>query len=513
MANVKERIDSFYKGMSEDPRSQDLKSFFLSFNFDTFSNENKLTPMRNTEDDSTNSAGTKANCSIRKFLFGTGGFYGLGRISAASPLVKIYQKTGGSIAGTWQASSNGEASSKGVNYEMFLQYKTFLYMFAASRYIAAFDTGGGAFNETAVDLTSATYRSQGLVTSDDLLLVPYDNKIAVKDGGTTATDNWETARLTLPSIYTIVDLEEFGSLVAITCKSTSANQNTGKVFLWDKVSPDVTEVIEMGDGMPILSANLGGELITVLVTPDGSASFALLNNFVVRKYIGGRSSEVLFAIPTETYISGAIGVSLTNKVRDNSGVSFGCDFKLDGVNRINIIKLGKLKAGFPLALSVLTNPNNDTQPTSLEGMYKIGDYYWFAMNADGSVVRTNDNNLYTALATIITQKINGENRYKGISMRDKQLKMAGITCPPLPTGATITLSYRVNATTSWTKIFDYTTANGMVRQAGVDAAGDDFLNFKEIQFKVEIDGSTNTTPGELLSIDFEYEILGADIDD
>lgn len=515
--SIKGRINSWYTGLSEDFRIQDLSSYQYSVGFDIFANYKKLTPILNTEDDSTNSGGSKGDCAIHRFLSVGGNLYGYGRKSAASPVTKIYIKNGGMIAGSWQAATNGEATVDTPTYQSFISYHNWIYGYQGLRYIWAFSVAGSAFQEHAFDLTSMTIGAQGIVTSNDLLLMPHDNKIAVKDGGTSYNDNWEAARLTLPSAYTIMDLEEFGSLIAITCKPTNASEVNSKVFLWDGVSPDISESIDLGEGIALLSATIDGELYSVIVSPEAGNNVSVNNSIIVRKYLGGKSSEVTQLIPTESFISQSS--PLTSKMKDGNGVSWVMDAKLNATNTLTLFKLAKKKSGYPVALSSHMNPSNDTQASSVEGAYKLGSYYFFAINADGTVVRTNDNATYTATAIFISQKINGEflhvsasRSMRGImvgqSRFDKVLKWAGITCPPLPAGSTISLYYRTDATTSWTKIFDYTTTNGQVYQQGIDASGADFINFKEIQFKLTTVGGTSL-PAEWCSIDYEYELLTA----
>ena len=489
--------------MSGDVRSQDFSSFFLSIHNDLFNGETKVTPFRSVEDNTTD--GT--NTVIQKFLFANSKLYGMGRVSSGSDLIKIYEKSGDVITTGWTASANGASSGRATSPRVFVAYKggassTFLYGFdGGASVIWAYDTAGGAgaFKETALSV-SHTVGSFGLVTSDDLLLMAYDNKIAVKDGGTAHNDNWEAARLTLPANFRIVDLEEHGSFVAITCISLSSSLANSVTFLWDKVSPDVFEPINIGSGEGILSASIDGELL-IVATSQGSAK-ALRNKLVLRKYIGGRSSEVLQEIDTEGAIS-SLGYGL--KVKDGNRMSFVVSTTIDGVARNNMWTIGRLKPGLPFRLTMSQNLNNDTQPTSVDGVFKYGGYYFFAING-GTVTRTNNDDAYTATSTHITQKINGESRLEGASRFNKVLKWAGITCPPLPAGSSLVLAYRVNETTSWTTIFTLTTANALAYQQGIDAAGADFLQFKEIQFKLTTTGGT-ALPADWSSIDFEYEIL------
>ncbi len=503
--SIKERIASWVGGMSWDVRNPDLSSFFLSINNDIFSHPKRVTPFRSTEDNTTDGS----NTVIIRFLFANSKLYGLGQASSVSTVTKLYTKASDQIGDAWTAAANGADGAGANNGGCFINYKggastTYLYGGAAGTRLWAYDVAGGvgAFNATAVSITYTRLR-QAIVTSDDLLLVPYDNKIAVKDGGTSYNDNWETARLTLPADLYISDLEEIGTLVAITCRPVNSLERRSIVYLWDKVSPDVSEAIEIGEGDGQAAFNIDGELY--ILTTKNNTNF-LNSSITLRRYIGNKSSKEVQRVDTESYITDTTWGIGSTKVKDNNTYTFVLGSVLDGTTRINTWQVGRVTPDGPVVLTMSRSLNNNTQPTGVQASYKVGSYYFYAINGDGTVKRTNNDNAYTATSTYITQKINGENRVEGASRFDKQLKWAGITCPPLPAGSTISLYYRVNATTSWTKIFDFTTADGLAYQQGITAAGADFLNFKELQFKIETTGGT-ALPAEFSSLDFEYDIL------
>ncbi len=512
MASIKGTIDAWFKGMSDDPRIQDMQSYVLSIHNDVFSSLKRVIPFRNTEDNTTDGN----NFRIRRFLYYNNKLYALGQVSSADTNAKIYEKASNNITDAWTASGNGGdtsggASSAAFDASVFIQYKGFFYWPSIGTRISAYDpAGAGAMHGAGGAAASITYTNAACaIVANDLLLIAYDNKVAVKDGGSSYNDNWESARLTLPSNYAIKDMEQYGSLVAITCSPTNDNENNSVVFLWDTVSPDVTEVIDIGEGNGLLAANLGGELYALIKT-TGNSGFT--NNLILRRYIGGKTSEIVATIPTESTINEPThGISCT-KVRESDRVSFVLQTTIDGTARFNQWTIGRKKGGYPVAITMAQEIAQATQPTTVEGMFKMGSYWFFAYNAGtaGTVVRTNNDNAYTSTSTFITQKINGEEKAMGASKYRKQLKAIAMNMPPLPTGSTISLYHRVDATTSWTKIFDLTTANTLVKMAGTYSDGTDFSNGYEHQFKVETTGGT-ALPAEWSSIEYNMDILDADI--
>lgn len=478
--------------MSGDVRIQDLDFYQVSVNFDNFTNPKKSTPYRSTEDDTTD--GT--NQIIKRGLYYGSKLYGLGRVSSVSNVTKIYEKSSNIITDAWTASTSGNDASGTTESACFIQYQGFLFGFANGTRIWAYNVAAPAFTATALSVTGYTNPAQGIVTGDDLLLIPYDNKIAVKDGGSDATSNWETARLTLPSTLKIMDIEEWGDQVAIVCAPVTAENTHSYLYIWNKVDADIQIRVDLGEGLAQLVGDVDGELCIVMLV---GTTNGFKGKLVVKRFLGGVATQIVKEIEADDT---SITLPRTTKVKDQNRLTFACKMTLDGVTYYPQWVIGRKQEGYPLILSMDRLINNDTAATTIDGAWKVGQYWWWAINT-GTVIRTNNDSAYTGTSIYISQKIPS-------GTRDATLKFVAMTLPALPAGSTNSLYYRVNEATSWTKIFDITTANTMERQAGIDASGADFSTFKEIQFKVTTTGGT-ALPAEWLTVEGEYEDVGADI--
>lgn len=502
---ITETINAFHKGISDDERIQDLAFCTMSKHFDIFTHPKRLVPFRNME------ASQNTDYIIHNFLYTNSQIYGLGVVEGSSK-TKIYERTGGLITGSWTASTGGEDGSGARDTKCFIHYKNWIFGLAASARIWGWGdiTGTPSFTATALNLTSFSNTCQGLVTTDDLLLIAHDNKISVKDGGSSATDNWSLARLTLPDIYIITDMEERGDLVAIACRPKDIG-GTSKVFLWNKIDDDVVDVIEWGEGDLYILGDVDGELVGISSVASAS-SFAISPKLVVRKWAGGRKSAVVKEIETDdTDVFKVVTVYGNHtKIKDGNKLIFGLKIRLNGITYWDLWAFGRKGIGYPFALAPMIEPDNDTIITQLNGCIKIGNYFIIAHNS-GEVNFSQDqsssfNN--TAPSEYITQKITGEKWWKNSHRKNKVLRMAGILTAPLPSGTTASLYYRTDENTAWTLIVTSDTDDDIVKEVGQADGNVDFLHCKELQFKAESTGGA-----EIIGIIFSLELLDADVEE
>lgn len=504
----KEKIDNFFGGVSDDIRTQALETFAVSQNFDIWTNPKRLTPFQSTEVDEV------TTYRIELFMYGNSELFGYGRKSnSATVEPKVFQKPANNpIAGTWEAANSGESTvTNAFKAAMFLEYHFKAYGSGPGTVWAWGSIGpSGTFTDTAYT-TGSVVAVQGLVTSDDKLLVYANNQIHVKDGaGSGVTDLWSLA-LELPLYRQITDSCEYGDLVAVAVHPGGGYPPSlgSRVYLWDKVSDDVSQTIDWGDDHCWILDNIDGVLVGVSVKnygPDGK----IRNKIIVREWSGGTQARVIFELEADAGAAITLGPNYT-KVRDGSTISFALTITIDGVSYLQMATVGRKSSKYPISFTMSRLVNNGTVATSIDGAFKLGDYWFFAINGDGSVKRTNDNGLFGD-AYYITQRLTGESKVADTHRRIKQLLMAGLIVAPLPSGATAKLYYRVDSTASWALIRSYTTTNGMGFEAGVaDTAGDqsvlaDFLSYKELQFK-----AISTGGAEITGIVWAWKIIGADI--
>lgn len=511
-------INNFSGGRSFDTRLQELHRHELVEHFDPFVSPRKLIPFRDMEANGTGSNG------ICAFAHQGGILYGLGKDGATS-LVKLYEKVTNNITGDWAACTTGASAARNRNVNCFIPYTAgvdFLFGLGETRYVWSYCPSTDTFTDSAYDTGTFTTCTQAMVTRDDLLLVAYDNKIAKKDGGASATDNWSVA-LTLPSWYSITDFEEWGDYVAIAVKpSVNSSRNlASKLFIWDKVSEDVSDVIDFGEGELKLIGNIEGTMLGIMEcgTVTGSA-YSIKPRLVIKAWVGGQAATTMFEMPIflDTSSDALAVCSPATKVKDGNRLVFGLDTLMNGVEETALWCVGRMP-GYPFVLEKYIKCNNDTAVTSIEGAYKLGQYWFAAINAAGTVMRTNDQaaNSFTANSRLVTQKIDGTSDDPDNGWRQKRLTWVCAYFEPLKAKTTVTLEVRQDHATSWTSVATFTeaatTANTRRLQASMLADGTDFAACREFQFRFSTAGGTGggADSASLLGLEYEYELV--DVDD
>lgn len=493
-------LDVFYGGMGDDVRIQRSELSSHSSHFDLWTHPKRLVPYRNMEEDQ-NTAYEIAN-----FLYTNSMLYGLG-IVAASAKAKIYQRATDVITGTWTASTNGEDSAGSRSQAFFKDFHNYIYGSAAGTRLWAWGdlTGAPTFTATAYNGAGGAI-CQGIVTTDDLLIVPCTSGIAKKNGaGSGPTDTWSVFNL-IPSAWTVTDLCEYGDFVIFAGKPTSGVGNS-KAFIWDKVSLDLVDIIDFGDGDLVFLDEIEGELVGIS-NVGGLSAFGIKPKLVVRTWQGGNKAQVAFELPASG--TGSLSINTYGnhcKFKDGNRLTFGLKIIIDSTTYLQLFSIGRKSKGYPLAFSFDRLIDNDTAITSLWGIYKLGSYVWAAHNADGSVNRTNDQAEYTNVTPKYeTQKLNGSRQDPKLIPKTKQLVMAGLMHTPLTSGQSVSLYYRVNEETSWTLIRTNSTVSSIGFEAGIINAGTDFNSWKELQFK-----ATSAGGAEITGIPYAFKDAGAEV--
>lgn len=506
----KDKFDTFYGGIPDDIRTQGNGYGVSAQHFDIFTNPKRLTPFRNMVADN----GEDLTFSIINFLYANSVHYGQGVVSATARN-KLFYKASDPVTGSWTAVSSGEASGGSRNRYLFIEFHNYIYLASSGtdriQYFGDI-TGAPTFNETAYSLSGAGVplpTGRAIITADDKLLIPCGRYIVMKDGaGSGPTNAWSVA-LTLPSSESIVDIVENGDSVSIATVATYNGTTISRVRLWDKVSSDVSQTIDFGEGTIALVEVLEGEIIGI-ISVGGNSAFGIRPRLVVRKWGGGTKAVVDKEIQADNNTTLIIYGS-NCKVKNGNRVVFGATITINGTVFNQLMSYGRRSPEYPQALTFDRLVDNDTALTgAINGVGKIGDFYWIAHNDNGSVNRTNDQNAFTnATAVYITPKINGENRVQDAARRDKSMVMGGIITAPLTTGQAVSLYYRKDGTTSWTLVRTYSYGDdsvGMGFESGNVTGGVPFDNFREGQFKAVATGGA-----EILAIIYAWKLVGAGI--
>lgn len=512
-------LNRFFGGISVDSRLQTTAQFELCEHFDPFTSPGKLIPHREMEANETTAQ------DITCFTFHSDQLYGLGKKGGGAgddDYYKIYEKSGDVITGSWIASTSGIGGIN-RNENALVPYNVngtdFLFGFGSTSNIWAYNIDTPGVTDAAYSTGTFSTAVNGIVTRDGLLLMPFDNKIAKKDGGTTNADNWSTA-LTLPNHYQITDITEWGDYAVIAVKPKAAVNRMlpSKLFIWDKVSEDITDVADFGEGDLELIGNIEGTIVGVMIH-GGATSVAIKPRLLIKIWSGGANARevIKYEVPLSTDVPLSITANKCKAIDDNKMV-FGLDITLNGTEHTGLWAVGKVSSEAPWALTKYIKADNDTAATSIEAIYKLGNYFFVAHNNNGSINVTNDQaaNSFRATSGWTTQKLDGSDDDPANAWKLKQLKWIAVYFEPLAALAKVNLYMRKNHETAWTTIKTFTeaasTANTFRLQASELSDGTDFPQYREIQFKVETVGQAGGggASASLLGLEFEYNVVDSD---
>ena len=507
MGKIYEKIiNRFDGGMISDPRAANFRYARVIKNFDAHTYPKKLVPSRSSEaGDTITDSSIKRNYCIALRTGTTYKLFALSRKDDTATTAKVTMKsltTGGtsdmSDSG-WDTPANNESSSGATDFEVFVYYKRtgLIYGVRSKRYIWAFDpTSAAAWDDTSLDLGStATYLAQGLVHSkDDILYIPYDNKIAKNNNGA-----WTAAALTLPTHLYITSICEYGDYLAIACAPVSG---VGKsvVYLWDRNSTDalLSESIDWGEGNLRVLEEIEGRLIGI------SWVGGFTQKIVFREYAGGKAKVFKVLIDENTTFSDG-KLPIAKQKKDNF-LYFLMDIKIGGTAQQGLWKVGRVSPDKPFSVVLDKTPNNDTAVGNLLNFFIYKDYTFISYtNTDGTygVSKTNDQAVYNVNAYYETLIINADD-----SSKIKKLLGVSVMFEPLPSAGKVALKYKKDEETSWTTIFEnFTTDDALSHSAvNIESSGDNLPEFEEIQFQVISRGGAVIT-----GLKLKAEVLDKDI--
>jgi len=498
------KIDRFNGGMVGDPRDPREAVCRACSNFDLFSQPYQLRPRFASEDgDSSASTSQKQNYTIALRSGTTYALFGLGVVSGTGR-AEVQMKnisTGASNDlddATWDNSiNNNESSSGATNFELFTYYQRtgLIYGARAGTHIWAFDPSSSAsWADSHQALTYTTIR-EGLVHSkDDILYIPYDNKIAKNDNG-----SWTVAALTLPSHLRIESIEERGNYLAIACVSKSSQSIESIVYLWDRDSSleTLSESYFWGNEQLKLIGEVDGFLVGISLKGNITTSLA---DTVIFKYLSptGPKEFARFEMGTTTLLS-----SMRRKA--NGRLYFELYGSFDGVQRDGIWSISRTQNG--LAVTQEFTPNNTTALTNGQpkGFYFVNDFLFqsYLDNSVYKVSKTDDQGTYTT--SIYETTINPQ---MSVEHRDlkKQLLGVRVTFVSLPASDTVPVYYKVDGASAWTLIGTASEDGTVSFEKTTDTNSSNFTAGTEYEFKIE------STHGAIpTSFSYKYAIIETQI--
>ncbi len=452
---IETTIRRFDGGISEsliDPRENMCN---MVTNFDIYQDPTRLVPYRDSED----ADSSASDFRIRRFIVGlrTGTTYqlfGLG-VTTGSAQNEVYYKnfgTGGANDfddAAWTETSNNASASGNGAFDLFINYEKensgngYIYGSRDGTTIWRYDPSTPAFANSHRSITY-TNISQGLVHSkDDILYIPYDNKIAKNDNG-----SWTDAALTLPTKFVINSICEFGNFLAIGAAPV-ANVGNSRVYLWNRDSTlaTVTESIDWGGGILKVLEEVEGQLIGIsLIGGIAGESSSFTDKVIFRRY-----SAAFGAIKFKKLVAGAIDSQLIKtKQKIDNKLYFFAEIHFNGTTRSGVWSIGKPTPDSEYVLAHERTPNDDTSVVNatLKDFHYVEDFLFQAWDDTGYVMtRTADTGTFTAKSIY-------EKRFAtDTSQVTKTLLEATVMTEFMPANGQIVLAFRVDQNTSFTTIF------------------------------------------------------------
>lgn len=304
--------NSWFSGISDDPRAVSQSGFSITKHLDIFTNPFRLTPYRSFEADQTSAtANDMKPYYVKDFLYASASakLYGLGQNGAGQ--TKICQKAD-AVSGLWTLPANSEGNGA-VKNGCLVEYKDYLWGFQGTTQVFKWGllSGTPAITNSAgtVGTVYNTITAISVVAGGTLYNV---NDILYIEGGTGGTAIVNT--VSAGGIVATVTIVQPGYNYSTGTKDTGTSSSTGTL-----ATIGVTTV-----------ANTSATISSVaqgLIAKDDNG-YIFYNNIVVRIYPSGTVQDQALKLPTNLKITSAcnfgnymaIGCSPTSIYNGNSKV-------------------------------------------------------------------------------------------------------------------------------------------------------------------------------------------------
>lgn len=505
---ITKQINDFSLGMTNEARDPDTRYAQLIKNFDAHTYKRKLVPFRSSEDgDDAGNTSKKKNFCVALRTGTTHSLYALGVKSGATTAEVLYKNLTAGVGGlgdnTWAATGAAakyQSASGATDFNLFVYYRKVGRIFGAKAgtTIWVYDPAGSAdfLEDGTGNSLTVTYTNiaQGLVHSkDDVLYVPYDNKIAKNDNG-----SWTAVALTLPSHLKITSVAEYGNALAIACAPLSGIGES-IVYLWnrDETTTVLSQSIPWGEGNLTILEEIEGFLVGISYVGTNATT---LEQKAVFKYYAGSKPVTFQELVNETTFDDSPNDTPLAKQKVNNYLYFSMKITLNGVIEHGIWKIGRTKSG-TFSLVFDRTWDNDTAPVAADEVFSfflIGDYMFIAY-ADGgthNVSKTDDTNLHAVTAAYETEILNDGD----VSITKKLLGVT-IQHEALPANGSVVVKYKKDEETTFTTILTNTTANSLRKTAiNIESSGANLPTYKEITFRIESTAAVAGTTGDIGAI-------------
>ena len=442
-----------------------------------------------------------------------GTIYGLGWENGGTQDVTVYS---GSFNTAFSALTSGTVASTNLrtNSPLFEYYNGVLY-FDAGSYVASYTIATNTMNATYSAISGGL--KGGAVWQGNIYGWGNTNTktVYVTNTSTAVT----TAMISVPSDQTIVDLIPYGNYLAIICTSTST---TSRMYLWDGVTTTTfADIVDIGYGTVAGADILDGQIYALIAFPNlkgfrlkiytGSV-FKTLLNYDAR---ANSANTLIYCEPASRLkaftgylyflIVGSRPYSTYASIYEMSLFRYG---KKDSSkqNTLSVIKsiectdnltvgstLGSVRNDF-----IVTEKYSTTVSSSFPKQQIVSTILTGASTMTEVKTAIDSNNaVYTSQDGVVETGL-----YTGAdASKEKYLKGISAYFSPLPSGGSVQLFYKKNEDTTWTHIFNETTANAISHEAvNIESTGTILPIFREIAFRAELGGGA-----ELTGLKFKYE--------
>lgn len=491
--------NNFYGGVAESSREQSNYKFDLVKHFDVNSDSKKLIPYPTIV--ANNSGVTAATHTPGNFISNGSIMFLLCRKGApADNYVSIFKNSDTNAA--WKKSTTAESStvltgdpavtttgtSKAMGY-----YGTKIYGISTNGVVWAYDTSSNTFSDNSSypsynTTVTGISRTPGIVgDAVGYFYLSLDNIIYQNSGSA-----W-TVGLTLASGTSIYGMENFGSYLGIL---------TGNYLqLWDFSSSLVTEVVSL----PNSGYKCLGKLLEGLVLV-GQRTFGSSVEINVAVYSGG-APQIIWKRVFPSTVS-----LLTGGVRSFNGkVYFVLNDSGTGRPYQGIWCVGKNSSKYPLSVSLAFDYlENGGDAANIINFY-ISNTNSTATGNLGIYILTDDYKIHKINGTAFAS-VSPISYFETTKLRPKTygcLRAVSCSYEKLPANASITVSYKADAETSWTDIFTDSVENSVRYDATcIESTGARLPEkFSEIQFRVK-----SLSGAEPIELKVKYEEIPDDYD-
>jgi len=283
--------NSFFSGISDDPRAISQSGFAICKHFDVFTSPSKLTPYRSFEADHATavSATDLKQYVVKDFLYASASskLYGLGKV-VATGFTKILQKAVAE-SGLWTTPASSEGNGAVKNGTL-LEYKDYLWGFQGTTQVWKWGLLSGTPSITnsagTVGTVYNTITAISVVAGGTLYNV---NDILYIEGGTGGTAIVTT--VSAGGVVTAAVIVEPGYNYSTGTKNTGTSSSTG--------TGATIGVTTVANTSATILSNAQG-----LIAKDDNG-YIFYNNIVVRIYPSGTVQDQALKLPTNLKITSA----------------------------------------------------------------------------------------------------------------------------------------------------------------------------------------------------------------